>query len=144
MYSLCDVNFILNLVHDRQSHHKHAKEWMEGRTERAEVGITRSTQVAVLRLLNNPAVMGVDVCDGRAAWAVMDELFEDRRMVLLADPPDLDQRLREFTMKIKYSPKVWSDAFLAAFALAAGRRLVTFDQGFRAYRGLDVEVLGSL
>ncbi len=117
---------------------------MAGRTERAEVGITRITQIAVLRLQSNPAVMGVGVCDGRAAWAVMDGLFEDRRMVLLSDPPELDQRLRESTMKIKYFPKVWSDAFLAAFALAAERRLVTFDQGFRAYRGLDVEVLRSL
>jgi predicted nucleic acid-binding protein len=39
------------------------------------------------------------------------------------------------------APKRWMDAYLAAFAIAAGQRLVTFDQGFRSYAGLDVLML---
>lgn len=115
---------------------------MSGRTELGEVGLTRSTQIAVLRLLNNPTVMGVDVCDGRAAWGVIDGLFKDRRIALLAEPLLLEQRLRSLTVNIKPSAKIWPDAYLAAFAMAAGRQLVTFNRGFRAYSGLDVELLG--
>ncbi len=141
MYTLCDVNLILDLVHDRQEHHLRAKQWMSERTELGEVGLTRSTQIAVLRLLNNPAVMGVDVCDGKEAWIVVDQLFKDRRIVLLSEPPAVEQRLRSLTLKIKYSPRMWPDAYLAAFAIAARRKLVTFDRRFLEYAGLDVELL---
>jgi predicted nucleic acid-binding protein len=36
------------------------------------------------------------------------------------------------------SPRLWTDAYLAAFALAGGHRLVTFDQGFLRFPGLEV------
>lgn len=115
---------------------------MSERTELGEVGLTRSTQIAVLRLLNSPAVMGVDVCDGKEAWIVVDQLFKDRRIVLLSEPSDLEQRLRSLTVKIKHSPRMWPDAYLAAFAIAVRRKLVTSDRGFLGYAGLDVELLG--
>jgi predicted nucleic acid-binding protein len=35
------------------------------------------------------------------------------------------------------------DAYLAAFALAGGYRLVTTDRGFRQFNGLDVVVLAK-
>lgn len=38
--------------------------------------------------------------------------------------------------------KVWMDAYLAAFAQAAGARLVTNDVAFRAYPILDVVLIG--
>ena len=34
-----------------------------------------------------------------------------------------------------------TDAYLAAFALSAGLRLVTFDQGFALFPGLDLLLL---
>lgn len=71
----------------------------------------------------------------------MDRLLEDSRIVVVSDPQNVDLYLRTFTMALKYSPKIWSDAYLAAIAMASGRRLVTFDRGFRQYVGLSVEVL---
>jgi predicted nucleic acid-binding protein len=37
------------------------------------------------------------------------------------------------------SPKLWMDAYLAAFAITGGLRLVTFDKDFRKFenQGLD-------
>ena len=43
----------------------------------------------------------------------------------------------------EYSPKLWQDAYLAAFAVAAGLSLVTFDQGFRKFRRLQSIILGA-
>jgi predicted nucleic acid-binding protein len=40
-----------------------------------------------------------------------------------------------------YSPKIWNDAYLAAYALAAGLSLVTFDRGFAGYEELDHTIL---
>ncbi|MCP5550400.1 MAG: hypothetical protein H7A53_05870 [Akkermansiaceae bacterium] len=41
------------------------------------------------------------------------------------------------------APKLWMDAWLAAFAIRGRMRLVTFDEGFERYRseGLDLLVL---
>jgi predicted nucleic acid-binding protein len=73
----------------------------------------------------------------------MDIFYSDDRVILLSEPPEIEKQLRVLTQKVNYSPKVWEDAYLAAFAMASGRRLVTFDKGFRAYAGLDVEILGG-
>lgn len=36
---------------------------------------------------------------------------------------------------------VWSDAYIAAFGMAAGLRVVTFDQGFLKFEEADAEIL---
>ena len=36
---------------------------------------------------------------------------------------------------------VWSDAWLAAFAKAAGLGVVTFDRGFAQYQGIQCVIL---
>ena len=38
------------------------------------------------------------------------------------------------------SPKLWMDAYLAAFAIESGQQLVTTDTGFRQFKGLDATV----
>jgi len=37
----------------------------------------------------------------------------------------------------------WMDAYLAAFALAGGYRMVTTDAAFEQFGGLDLKVLGK-
>ena len=41
------------------------------------------------------------------------------------------------------SPRIWTDAYLAAFAIALGAEMVTFDRGFIVYRdrGLNLALL---
>ena len=39
------------------------------------------------------------------------------------------------------SPKLWMDAYLAAFAIAAKQQLVTTDKAFRQFKDLDLLVL---
>jgi predicted nucleic acid-binding protein len=41
------------------------------------------------------------------------------------------------------SPKLWMDAYLAAFALAGRYAMVTTDAAFRQFRGLDLLILGQ-
>jgi predicted nucleic acid-binding protein len=40
-----------------------------------------------------------------------------------------------------FAPKLWSDAYLAAFAIAGGYQLVTFDRGFKQYANLTATLL---
>ncbi len=47
-------------------------------------------------------------------------------------------------MRDTASPKIWMDAYLAAFALAGGYQMVTTDAAFKQFRGLDLLLLGPL
>jgi predicted nucleic acid-binding protein len=42
---------------------------------------------------------------------------------------------------LSFSPKVWNDAYLAAFAQAAAFDLVTFDRAFAQFKGVASTVL---
>jgi len=39
------------------------------------------------------------------------------------------------------SPRLWTDAYLAAFASSGGYRLVSFDRDFAQFEGLNVRLL---
>jgi predicted nucleic acid-binding protein len=45
------------------------------------------------------------------------------------------------TQRKTFSPNVWSDAYLAAFAQAADFEVVTFDKGFMQYKNVRVAIL---
>jgi len=67
----------------------------------------------------------------REAWAAYEALLADDRVMLQADePPGIEARWRELTLRDTASPKLWTDAYLAAFSIAAGYRMVTTDAAF--------------
>jgi len=141
MRALADVSWLLPLCYGSHEHHERARRWLESLPEGGEVVVCRLAQMGLLRLLSNPTVMGVDVCSTDAAWKLNDRLFSDSRFTLETEPPALEEALRGLTKGFPYSPKLWQDAYLAAFAVAAGLPLVTFDQGFRKFRPLRSLVL---
>jgi uncharacterized protein len=142
MAALCDVNGLLALCYDRHMHHPHAKTWLE--TQDAwSVVLCRMTQLNLLRLLTNPGVMGPDVCSLEQAWTLYDTLVGDERFYFTPEPNAVEQHLRRYTVGGRVSPKLWQDAYLAAFARTAQFHLVTFDRGFLHYEGLRVILLGA-
>jgi uncharacterized protein len=78
------------------------------------------------------------------AWAVYQALVTDERIALIADEPrELGARWRTFAVGATASPKLWMDAYLAAFSLTGGHRMITTDTGFRQFVGLDLDLLGD-
>ena len=142
MPHLCDVNVLLALCHAEHRHHEVARSWMDAITEPRSVGLCRVTQLALLRLLNNPVVLGGDAWRGRDVWRITDLLLEDDRFTFHTEPPEVGDALRRFTEPMGISLKAWSDAYLAAFAQTAHLTLVSFDRGFRQYAGLETMILG--
>lgn len=68
------------------------------------------------------------------------ELLADERLGFWQEPAGFDD---EYPKLLRYSlptPGMVSDAYLAAFALARGTAVVSFDRGFRLYKGLDLEL----
>jgi uncharacterized protein len=139
--SLCDVNVLLALVTNRHALHELSVRWSES-LPAEEAVVCRVVQMGLLRLLNNPAVMQEDVMDTAGCWALWRRLLEDERFRFVPDEPaGLDTIFERFTGGRTFSPRLWTDAYLAAYAYAAGLRLVTLDHGFRAFPGLACDVL---
>jgi len=126
-----DTNVWLALVWGRHSHAERARDWFDG-SEDEQFLFCRFTQLGLLRLLTTKVVLGQDVKTMPAAWEIYDQCCADERIAFLAEPPGLDSRLRTFASSREASPKLWADAYLAAFASVAGLRLVTFDKAFRS------------
>ncbi|GEE02445.1 hypothetical protein nbrc107696_28910 [Gordonia spumicola] len=126
MTTLVDVGLWLALVWERHADHRSAVSWFDAHTDR--LSMCRVTQMGVLRLLTNPAVMRDDVITREAAWNVVDQLLADDRIVWAREPVGLDTAFRGFSEGRDSSHKLWTDDYLAAFALAVDFDLATLDQ----------------
>ena len=136
-----DTNVWLALLWGRHSYSEVARAWFS-ESEDEQFLFCRFTQLALLRLLTTRAVMGSDTKTMPAAWEIYDRCRADDRIAFVAEPEGLDSRLRTFSRSQDASPKLWADAYLAAFASTAGLRFVTFDKSFRS-RPIDCLVLGA-
>jgi Predicted nucleic acid-binding protein, contains PIN domain len=134
-----DTNVWLALVWDRHSHSERARDWFD-QSDGEQFLFCRFTQLALLWLLTTRSVMDRDTKTMSAAWEIYDLCCADERIAFVREPLDLDPKLR-MTRSREASPKLWADAYLAAFAHAAGLRLVTFDRAFRS-KPVDCLILG--
>lgn len=143
---LCDSNVWLALALSRHLHHAAASEWLETIEEPASVLFCRSTQQTFLRLLTNASVLspyGNPPLTNQEAWSVFEAVLADDRISLQVDEPaGVEPLWKEFALRGMASPKLWMDAYLAAFAMAGRYRMVTTDVAFRQFRDLDLLVLG--
>jgi hypothetical protein len=140
---LCDVNVLLALVTDRHASHAAAVRWLDS-VPAGGATICHLAQTGLLRLLNNPAVMREDVLDTTACWELWRRLLEDERVRFTpTEPLGLDAAFERFTSGRAFTPRLWTDAYLAAYAHTSGLTMVTFDQGFRQFDGLACHVIES-
>jgi predicted nucleic acid-binding protein len=65
----------------------------------------------------------------------------DERIAWSDEPNRLPEKWKELTSISRSSPKLWMDAYLAAFAITGKYRLVTTDQGFKQFKGLNLHLL---
>jgi hypothetical protein len=135
---LPDVNLWLALGFQSHHHHGSAKAWMAAVRSCC---MCRVTQMAFLRLATNPGVLLNDAVPLPEAWQIYDEMISDERVVFGEEPADLESVWRDLTRRMAFSPNVWTDAYLAAFALACDFEVVTFDRGFAQYKDLRCTVL---
>ena len=137
---LPDVNVWLALTFDSHVHHPVAKLWFDGLSNDV-CFFCRLTQQGCLRLATNASVFGKNAVTLSEAWQEFDLFLNDPRVSFADEAVDLESLWRGDTPHRSFSPKVWNDAFLAAFARAAGHELVTFDKGFAQYSGLSCTIL---
>jgi toxin-antitoxin system PIN domain toxin len=144
---LCDSNVWLALALSKHIHHAAARDWLETVDEPRSVLFCRSTQQTFLRLLSNASVLGPygnPPLTNRQAWRAYEALLADDRIVFrVEEPAGLETRWKRYAMRNTASPKLWMDAYLAAYAVAGGYQMVTTDSAFKQFKGLDLELLGT-
>ena len=134
-----DANVWLALLWGRHIHSERAREWFDEAGEE-QFFFCRFTQLTILRLLTTEKIMGKDTKTISEAWSVWDRVWADTRIAFLPEPDDLEKEFRSRSRLLSGSPKVWADAYLLAFASAAGLKFVTFDRALKA-QGADLLVL---
>jgi len=139
---LIDANLVLALVVRGHAHHELARSWYRG-LEDGQFGLCRLVQLTVIRLLATKRVMGDSVMPVSAGWRLLRELAEDSRVVFVGEDGETERLLPTMWRYAPPTPQFVNDGYLAAMALSTGRRLVTFDQGFREFPGLGVTVLAG-
>ncbi|HKW01403.1 MAG TPA: TA system VapC family ribonuclease toxin [Vicinamibacterales bacterium] len=137
---LIDVNVWLAAVWDRHVHHSIAKAFVDAEDD--ELAFCRATEMAVLRLLTNPAVMGADARTRRQAWDIVLEVESDPRIRFLPEPRGLAPIWIALSKRDDTSHLLWTDDYLAAFAQALEIELVTLDRRLHArYPSVNVRTL---
>lgn len=137
---LPDVNVWLALIFDEHSRNPSARAWFDGITDEAAC-FCRITQQGFLRLANNPSFFPTSAVSAAVAWQLYDITLGDPRVAFVQEPAHLEIAWRAFTQAQSFFPKLWNDAYLAAFAQLGGYEIVTFDGGFAQYAGVAVTYL---
>ena len=137
---LLDINVWLGLAFKRHKHHELAIAWFHS------IGplpccFCRLTQIGFLRLATNPQAMGNDVVTLQQAWMAYDAFSADPHVGYIEEPVGIEPAWRALTQHQSFSPKVWNDAYLAAFAQTIDYELVTFDKGFAQFKSLPCMIL---
>lgn len=141
MKMLPDINVWLALTFSSHIHHASAKAWFNGLNVGDCCYFCRLTQEGYLRLATNSKVFGADAVTLAKACELFDALAQDPRVAFAEEPAGLEMQWRAFTQSRQFATNVWSDAYLAAFALTAGFEVITFDQDFSNYTNLTSRIL---
>jgi hypothetical protein len=129
-------------------HHAAVRQAFEALDSAHPAAFCRVTQSSFLRLITTPtiqAMYGSAVITNERAWAKCQELLSLPQVVWLSEPPGIDAIWKTCACLPSASPKVWMDAYLAAFAIVAGLELVCLDKDFRTFErhGLALRMLIS-
>lgn len=141
MKHLCDSNVFLALTVEQHVHHRLAASWFEALAAADTALFCRATRISFLRLLTQKIAEDFMPLTNREAWAALDQLMEDDAMGFEAEPHGLDLVWRQLADGDASSPKLWMDAYLAAFAISGGLRMVTMDKDFRKFEPLGLDLL---
>lgn len=142
--ALPDLNVWLALSIPQHAHHQAAMSWFQQSGNEA-ILLCRSTQQGFLRLLTTEAVTapyGLAPHGNRKAIALINGIMDDPRIAFADEPKQLWLQWMQFAEAKQTSPKLWMDAYLAAFAVAAGYQLVSLDKAFKQFKGLNLKMPG--
>jgi toxin-antitoxin system PIN domain toxin len=141
--SLYDTSVWMALAFAAHPMHRPAQEEFLRASPADRALFCRATQQSFLRLLSSPKVTGAYgvTLTNRQALAVYDGFAASPNVGFVEEPKGVFARWRRLADLATSSPKRWMDAYLAAFAMEAGLKLVTGDGDFNSFPGLTPMLL---
>ncbi len=130
-----DINVWLALVDHNHIHHEPAARYWEEFAD-TQVAFTRISMMGLLRLSTQPRVLSRTLTNTEA-WAVYRDFVALPHIKFLTEPAGLDAHLHALSIQAALPHRLWTDAYLAAFALTSGCRLVSFDSDFSRFPKLS-------
>ena len=140
--SLIDINVWVAATFPTHPCHKKAQQPLACATPAAPAVFCRTTQQVFLRLTSNPALLkayGAVGLTNRDALVALNAFLALPQVCEREEPPGLVPLWHHLATRDTTSPKVWMDAYIAAFAINAGLRLVTLDQDFKSFAAHGLE-----
>jgi toxin-antitoxin system PIN domain toxin len=138
---IADANVLLPILTEGHAHREPALGWWDGCND-DDVGLSLPVRMALLRLLTNSRVMGSGTLRPSQAWAVMQRLLDDPRILVIEQVPAAQVQLwYDNIARREPTPDLWTDAWLAALAQGSDCEVVTFDRGFRSFSNLKLRLL---
>jgi len=131
---LPDVNVWLALAVQEHPHHHAALAYWQGAAQ-TRAWFCRITMLGLVRLLTQPRVMGPRALAAHQALALHARWMALPEVGLHPEPAGCDEVLNELVTPA-LPARLLTDTYLAAFAIAAGLRLVSFDADFRRFESL--------
>lgn len=143
---LYDSNLWVALTFSAHPHHSLAVETFASATAESPACFCRATQQSFLRLATTPALLRAYRADGftnRDAVVLHATLIRQPNIQVLPEPLELETFWCQLAALPTASPKVWMDAYLAAFAIRHEVEFVTLDSDFEGYikDGLKLKLL---
>jgi toxin-antitoxin system PIN domain toxin len=141
---LLDVNIWLAWAFPAHAHHRQALEAYKRATPEQPACFCRATQQGFLRVASGPAFQrscNIIGLTNRDALAALDQIMASPAVAYREEPAGLVPLWHRLAALPSASPKVWMDAYLAAFAVAGGLQMVTLDRAFSQFAGVSVTIL---
>mgnify|MGYP001187731902 CR=1 FL=1 len=133
---LLDINVWLALTLPRHTLHPAARDyWHDQRGE--SIAFNRITMLGFTRLLMNKAVTPPNGLSSHDSWEKFEAWLACPDIYWMDEPVKLDSILKGIAHMNAETRHTWTDAYLAAFAISGGLRLVSFDGGFSRFPGLS-------
>jgi toxin-antitoxin system PIN domain toxin len=135
MTDLPDINVWLALADENHVHHKRARTYWQNDAP-PTVAFCRISMIGFLRLATQSRVLSAPL-SVEEAWDIYRRYRSSEGIVFLPEVETGERAFESLTRSSNFTPRLWTDAYLAAFAISSGCRVVSFDSDFGKFDGLS-------
>ena len=145
---LFDTNVWLAAVFTTHPFHQPARQKLQQATPGEPAVFCRATQQSFLRLASTPTLLkayGATGLTNNDALMALGALTALPQICERDEPPGTPALWHRLASRGTASPKVWMDAYLAAFAMRGELRMVTLDHDFKNFtgQGLNLQLIDA-
>jgi toxin-antitoxin system PIN domain toxin len=137
MMDLLDANVLIAAFRPDHADHRQLRRCLESRLAHPDsITFPHLVEVAFLRIVSHPRIFRQPSTFGEAN-AFLQAIRESGAFAELSILPEFRRTLTELCLKLSLVGNDLNDAYLAAVAIDARLRLVSTDDGFRRFHGLN-------